>query len=81
MQPENLVLPPDDICGKHPSHTPLEEFVHGAWFKDAHNHLCHNPDDFLCPLIFYIDKMGTDNKNKLGVEEVPFTFGIFKQSV
>ena len=59
----------------------MEEFVHGSWFKDAHSHLCHNPDDFLCPLIFYIDKTGTDNKNKLGVEEVLFTFGIFKQSV
>ena len=81
MQEENLVLPPGNICGTFPPNTPLGEINTGSWFWNAHQKLHKKDNDFICPVIPFINKTGTDNKNKLSVKEVVFTLSIYKNSV
>jgi hypothetical protein len=49
----------------------------GQWYKHAYSHLIKDPEnEFLMPLIFYVDKTGTDSLQRHGVEPLMFTTSI-----
>ena len=82
MQPDNLVLPPgDDPCAPFPNNVPIGKVHTGEWYRNAHRHLCKKPDDFLCPLIFFIDGTQIDRLDKIEALPVSFTLSLFKRQL
>ena len=41
-----------DPCNAH--HDSFGDIHTGYWFRNAHQYLCKNDNDLLCPLIFFI---------------------------
>jgi hypothetical protein len=49
----------------------------GSWYQNAYNHLIKDPNnEFLLPLILYIDKTGTDALQRHSLEPITFTTSI-----
>jgi hypothetical protein len=57
--------------------------VHSArWYSDTYARLVENPEhDWLFPLIFYIDKTGTDANQRFPLEPLMVTTSVLKRSV
>ena len=66
-----------DPCNAH--HDSFGDIHTGYWFRNAHQYLCKNDNDLLCPLIFFIDGVGLDAMQRQGLEPVTFTLGIFNR--
>ena len=93
MHPDNLVLNPaitkDDgsvdyspwfLSYECPEKV-LDEVLSGRWFRDTVALLAKNPNDFICPLILYIDKTFIDPmRSHFNLEPVNFTLAIFKRN-
>jgi hypothetical protein len=58
----------------------LDEIVSGDWYAQAFNNLCTSPNDFLCPIVLFIDKTQVDDFSRWTVEPVLFTLAIFNRS-
>lgn len=60
----------------------LGEINTGQWYHDAYNKLVRNPEkDFLCPIIFYMDKTTHSKYSKLTTYSISFTTSIFNLKV
>ena len=55
----------------------VHEVNSGSWYNEAYAHLIDDPDnEFLLPIIFYVDKTGTDIMQRHGLEPLLFTTSI-----
>ena len=55
----------------------VNEVNSGSWYQNAYNHIISDPNnEFLMPLIFYVDKTGTDVLQRHGVEPLLFTTSV-----
>jgi hypothetical protein len=60
----------------------LLEVHSGQWYSDTYDEFITNPaSDWLFPLIFYMDKTGTDAMQQFPLEPVMFTTSLLKRSV
>jgi hypothetical protein len=77
----NLLFPnPDDPLAPPPTEvTRIADIDTGRVYRNAYKNLCHRPNDILCGIIAYIDKLATDRHGHLSLEPVYFTLSIFKQ--
>jgi hypothetical protein len=58
----------------------VDEVLSGDWYQTTSDQYKH-PDDFVCPLIFYIDKTFVDPmKSNFNLEPLSFTLGIFNRN-
>ena len=78
----NLLIPVD---GDSPIILPNEsdilgEIVSGDWYTAAFNALCTGTNDFLCPVVLFIDKMHVDKFLHWTLEPVLFTLAVFNWS-
>jgi hypothetical protein len=82
-QPENLVVNPNDRFGKYQSPDGrLGEVNSGQWYDTAYDTLVKDPNtDFLCPIIFTMDKTVISEMGGLSVYVILFTTSIFNRSV
>ena len=80
---ENLVVNPKDRFSKYESpHGDLGEVNSGAWYDRAYSNLVTDPDkDFLCPIIFAMDKTVISEMAGLHVFVILFTTTIFNREV
>jgi hypothetical protein len=80
---ENLVVNPNDRFGKYVSPDGrLGEVNSGQWYDNAYTHLVTNPSkDFLCPIIFTMDKTVISEMGGLNVYVILFTTSIFNRQV
>ena len=76
---ENLVLNPDDILACYESKNEnIDEIHDGLWYKNTYDQTINDPDtQFLCPIVFYVDKCHIDNKGNFSLEPVLITSTIF----
>ena len=77
----NLLIPVD---GNSPIILPNEsdilgKIVSGDWYTAAFNALC-TVNDFLCPVVLFIDKMHVDEFSRWTLEPVLFTLAVFNRS-
>ena len=84
--PQNLVVNPDDPFGKYdPRSDPNAshgEVMASQWYRDTYDKLVTDPTtQIVIPIIIYLDKTGTDLKQKYGVEPIAFTIGILRQKM
>ena len=79
----NLVINTDDPFSKYKSKNgSLGEVNSGNWYQQAYKNMVTNPvDDFLCPIIFSMDKTTISNMSSLHVYAVMFTTTIFDLKV
>lgn len=85
MNISNLLLDENDIF-KPPEQptlkTKIDDIDTGEVWYDAYQYYVKIEKlDILCPIIFFIDKTHTDNNQRLCIEQVRFTLGIFKRNV
>ena len=81
MHPNNVSFDFSDPC-KAPQPSDVRSELHtGSWWIDAHNCLCIQPNDFLVPLMFFIDRTHTVENSKFTMEPVLFSLGIFRTTV
>ncbi len=74
----NLDVNPDDVFGKF-SRTDgrVDEVNSASWYQNAYHHMIVDPDnEFLMPIILYLDKTGTDILQRNGLEPVLFTTSV-----
>jgi hypothetical protein len=78
---ENLVINPSDQFGKFESPNGLlGEVNSGQWYDTAYSHLVKDPNkDFLCPIIFTMDKTVISEMDGLKVYLILFTTSIFNR--
>ena len=55
----------------------LSDINSGSWYQQAQSLLCKDHNDYLCPIILFIDKTQIDVFGKWSLEPVLFTLGIF----
>jgi hypothetical protein len=85
MQSKNLLISESDIYGleKNPSNTNSTKVYGdintGTVYQKAQKEYCKEPNDILCPIIFFIDKTHTDTNGRLCLEPIRFTLGIFNR--
>ena len=82
----NLVVNQDPSKRFHlyevPEGEDLLEVHSAAWYKATYEMLVKDPDfDLLFPLIFYIDKTGTDAMQRFSLEPLMFTTTLIKQHI
>lgn len=82
-KPENLVVNPNDRFGKYKSPDGrLGEVNSGQWYATAYETLINDPSkDFLCPIIFTMDKTVISEMGGLSVYVILFTSSIFNRAV
>ena len=83
---DNLVYNPEDPFGKYnpqtDPHANHGEVMSSQWYRDTYDKIITDPStQILIPIIIYLDKTGTDLKQKYGVEPVAFTIGILRQKI
>jgi hypothetical protein len=80
---ENLVVNPHNRFGKYSSPDGrLGEINSGQWYDTAYKTLIKDPDkDFLCPIIFTMDKTVISEMGGLSVYVILFTTSIFNRKV
>jgi hypothetical protein len=78
----NMLFPKDSISPIiHPNQSDdLDEIISGDWYTTAFNNLCTSPDNFLCPIVLFIDKTHVDEFSRWTLEPVLFTLAIFNRS-
>lgn len=81
MNPHNLLLNPTDPFAKYvPDH--LDDVLSARWYAKTYENIISDPEnEFLLPLIFYIDKTHIDVFGRLTLEPLQFTLGIFKRKL
>lgn len=79
----NLVVNPQDRFSKYESPDGLlGEVNSGTWYDTAYSHLIKNPDkEFLCPIIFAMDKTVISEMAGLSVLVILFTSSVFNREV
>jgi hypothetical protein len=77
----NLLFPnPDDPLAPPPSGVQnIADIDTGDVYRTAYKNLCTRPNQVICGIICYIDKLATDRHGHLSVEPVYFTLSIFNQ--
>ena len=80
--PENVLFSADSDSPIIPPHNGdnLGEIVSGDWYASAFAKLCTAPNDFLCPLVLFIDKTHVDEFSCWTLEPVLFTLAVFNRS-
>ena len=80
---ENLVVNPYDRFGKYGTPTDkLGEVNSATWYDNAYSYLVKDPTkDFLCPIIFTMDKTVISEMGGLNVYVILFTTAIFNREV
>ena len=64
------------------SDTALLEVHSAKWYSDTYDTVVHDPTkDWLFPLIFYMDKTGTDAMQRFSLEPVMFTTSLLKRGI
>ena len=61
---QNVSFDFDNPCKAPQPSSVRSEFHTGSWWIDAHEYLCTQPNDFLVPLMFFIDKTHMVEKGK-----------------
>jgi hypothetical protein len=77
----NLLFPnPDDPLAPPPSVVQnIADIGTGDVYWTAYKNLCTRPNQVICGIICYIDKLATDRHGHLSLEQVYFTLSIFNQ--
>jgi hypothetical protein len=80
---ENLVVNPTDRFGKYESNNGrLGEVNSATWYDNAYTYLVKDPTkDFVCPIIFTMDKTVISEMGGLNVYVILFTTSIFNREV
>ena len=83
FQEDNLLFvdPSNPLAAPLPESEMIGDIVTGKAYARAHRRLCTNPNDLLCPLIFYLDKLSIDRHGHLSLEGLYFTLGLFKRPI
>jgi hypothetical protein len=78
----NLLFPnPDDPFAPPPSVVQnIADIDTGDVYRTAHKNLCTRPNQVVCGIICYIDKLATDRHGHLSLESVYFTLSIFNKN-
>ena len=85
MHPKNLLLSPDDFNNadnnlkSNPNNKMYGDINTGTVYQKAKKEYLKDPNDVLCPIIFFIDKTHTDTNGRLCLEPIRFTLGIFNR--
>ena len=85
MHPKNLLLSPDDFnhadnnLKSNPNNKLYGDINTGTVYQKAKKEYLKDPNDVLCPIIFFIDKTHTDTNGRLCLEPIRFTLGIFNR--
>jgi hypothetical protein len=58
----------------------LDEIVSGDWYAHAFSTMCTLPNDFLCPIVLFIDKTHVDEFSRWTLEPVLFTLAVLNRS-
>lgn len=83
-QESNLVVPLNGthFCKYKPPDGLLGEVNTGYWYRLAYKNMVKNPEsDFLCPIIFSMDKTTLSNMGSLHVYAIMFTTTLFNAKV
>jgi hypothetical protein len=77
----NLVFPnPDDPRAPSPSVVQNNADIdNGDVYRTAYKNLCTHPNQVICGIICYIDKLATDRHGHLSLEPVYFMLSIFNK--
>jgi hypothetical protein len=77
----NLLFPnPDDPLAPPPLVVQnIADIDTGDVYRTAYKNLCTRPNQVICGIICYIDKLATDRHGHLSLEPVYFTLSIFNQ--
>jgi hypothetical protein len=77
----NLLFPnPDDPLAPPPSvDQNIADIDTGDVYRTAYKNLCTRPNQVICGIICYIDKLATDRHGHLSLEPVYFMLSIFNQ--
>jgi hypothetical protein len=82
MKDENLLLNPNDPFDSIPEGTALSDLNSGWWHRETCKMFRLQPKkDILLPIVLFIDGSTIDSNQKMSVEPITFTLGIFKRSV
>jgi hypothetical protein len=79
MVEENMLFPDMDNTPWPPPHPTVETIADvdtGQVFRSAHGHLCTGPNDVLCLLIMYLDRICIDQHGRCLLEPGYATLGI-----
>lgn len=81
----NLLINPENKYGMYdPTKDPdpdTGEVLSSKWYQETYKKLIVEPtSQILIPIIMYMDKTGTDVRQKYGVEPISYTLAIFKQA-
>lgn len=79
MNPEYLLLNPNDPCTKDFQSNYYGDLNSGSWHKDTVQSLCSKNNHLLMPFIFFIDGLKVDKYGKLTVEAVLSCCSWFKR--
>ena len=82
MKDDNLLLNPDNPFNSTPDGDVLSDLNSGWWYRETVSLFqlqCGR--DILLPIILFIDGSTIDSNQKMNVEPITFTLGIFKRSV
>ena len=78
---ENLVINPDDRYGRCDG-VGLGEVNSATWYQDTYDRMILDPDkDFLCPIVFAMDKTVISEISHLSVNVILFSTTLFNQEV
>jgi hypothetical protein len=73
--PDDLLAPPLSVVQN------IADIDTGDVYRIAHKNLCTHPNQVVCRIICYIDKLATGQRGHLSIEPVYFTLSIFKFSI
>ena len=83
--PDNLIVNCKDVFSPYINTTDMvDDLLDGQWYSSTVKWLSlldskQGNKKFLFPIIFYVDKTGTDKMNRYPVEPLLFTLGIFRR--
>ena len=70
-------LPNFDVMEGPENYDHVGDVHTGSAWRSAHERMCTEPEDILCPLILFIDRTPTNLHGQLSLEPVSFTLGWF----
>ena len=73
--PESLFMPYENGPNDR-----LDDILSGSWYADTVRRMNLGKNDFLMPILLYMDKTGTDAYQRYGLEPVIFSVAILKRS-
>ena len=82
MKDENLLLNPNDPFQSIPEGSVLSDLNSGWWYRETCQMFqLQRGRDILLPIVLFIDGSTIDSNQKMNVEPITFTLGIFKRSL